>query len=66
VLYLPKFSTQASRLVGVYLHGTTTLTTRDASGRVLSQKTLAYAKSWGLDDIVSGLIINDYSDLKSV
>jgi hypothetical protein len=63
VLYLPKFSSQASRLVGVSLHGTTTLITRDASGRVLSQQTLAYAKSWGLDQVFKGLIINDYTDL---
>ena len=62
-LFLPKFSTQASRLVGVTLHGTTTLITRDASGKVLSQQTLAYAKSWGLDQVTSGLIINDYTDL---
>ena len=63
VLYLPKFSTQASRLVGVFLHGTTTLTARDASGNVLSQQTLSYAKAWGLDQTYSGMIINDYTDL---
>ncbi len=63
-LYLPKFSTQASRLVGVLLHGTTTLTTRDASGKVLSQQTIAYDKSWGLSgDPSHDLIINDYTDL---
>jgi len=64
-LFLPKFSTQASRLVGVTLHGTTTLITRDASGKVLSQQTLPYAKSWGLDQVTSGLIINDYTDLNA-
>jgi hypothetical protein len=63
VLYLPKFSTQASRLVGVSLHGTTTLITRDASGRVLAQQTTPYAKSWGLDQVYKGLIVNDYTDL---
>ena len=63
VLYLPKFSTQGSRLIGVALHGTTTLITRDASGKILSQQTLAYAKSWGLDQTYRGLIINDYTDL---
>ena len=63
VLYLPKFSTQASRLVGISLHGTTTLTTRDSSGHVLSQQTLGYAKSWGLDQTYKGLIVNDYTDL---
>src|SRR5438094_916450 len=63
VLYLPKFSTQASRLVGVFLHGTTTLITRDSSGNVLSQQTLPYAKAWGLDQTYFGLIINDFTDL---
>jgi hypothetical protein len=47
-LFLPKFATQASRLIGVTLHGTATLTTRDASGKVLSQAGSAYDKSWGL------------------
>jgi len=65
-LFLPKLSTQASRLVGVTLHGTTTLVTRDASGRVLSRVTQPYNKSWGLAGTDSGPdpIINDYSDLK--
>jgi hypothetical protein len=47
-LYLPKFATQASRLEGIYVHGTQTLTTRDASGVVLSKATSTYAKTWGL------------------
>jgi len=65
-LFLPKLSTQASRLVGVTLHGTTTLVTRDASGHVLSRVTQTYNKSWGLAGTDSGPdpIINDYSDLK--
>jgi len=67
-LFLPKFSTQASRLVGVTLSGTTTLTTRDASGKVLSQQTQPYSKSWGLGspsaDGTYQLIQNDYTDLK--
>jgi Na+-translocating ferredoxin:NAD+ oxidoreductase RnfD subunit len=66
-LYLPKFSSQAARLVGVSLHGTATLTTRDASGKLVSQTSSAYAKSWGLQDNhptgVSNPIINDYTDL---
>jgi hypothetical protein len=64
-LYLPKFSSQASRLVGVSLHGTATLTTRDASGSVLSQASSPYAKSWGLANSKDGsnTIINDYTDL---
>ncbi len=67
-LFLPKFSTQARRLVGVTLHGTTTLTTRDASGNVIGQQTLPYAKSWGLagakgDNVTHDLIISDFTDL---
>jgi len=65
-LYLPKFSSQASRLVGVSLQGTSTFITRDASGTVLSQSTTPYSKSWGLDTFSSGShqpIINDYTDL---
>lgn len=60
VLYLPKFSTQAARLVGVSLHGTATLTVRNASGALLSQSTVAYAKSWSPANPV---IVNDYTDL---
>src|SRR2546425_350267 len=64
-LFLPKLSTQASRLVGVSLHGTSTLITRDASGKVLSQQTQPYAKSWGLGGSSANPdpIINDYTDL---
>ena len=63
-LFLPKFSTQARRLVGVTLHGTTTLITRDGSGKIVSQQTLPYAKSWGLNqDPTHDVIINDYTDL---
>ena len=47
-LYLPKFASQASRLEGIYVHGTQTLTTRDSSGIVLSKTTSTYAKTWGL------------------
>jgi hypothetical protein len=68
-LYLPKFSTQASRLVGVHLHGTTTITVTDAAGHQLSRTTSAYDKSWGLGDLPVGghrLIINDYTDLTPV
>jgi hypothetical protein len=66
-LFLPKFATQASRLIGVTLHGTATLITRDASGNVLSQASAAYDKSWGLGGSVSGgsyqLIFVDYTGL---
>jgi Na+-translocating ferredoxin:NAD+ oxidoreductase RnfD subunit len=47
-LWLPKFSSQAARLVGITLRGTSTLTTRDASGKVVSQKVTPYLKTWGL------------------
>ena len=65
VLYPPRFSTQASRLVGASRCGTTTLTTTDATGS-RSQTTLPYAKSWGLEGRASGrqLIVNDYTDLR--
>jgi len=43
-LFLPKFATQASRLIGLTLTGTSTLITRDQSGRLLSQSTSAYSK----------------------
>lgn len=65
-LFLPKFSGQASRLVGVSLTGTSTLTTRDASGNVLSQSSTPYSKSWGLDTsagVSHQVIINDYTEL---
>jgi hypothetical protein len=65
-LYLPKLTTQAPRLVGVTLHGTATLITRDASGKV-TQTTTPYQKSWGVDVAPGGgthlVIINDYTDL---
>jgi len=67
-LYLPKFSSQASRLVGVNLQGTSTFIVRDVSGNVLSQSSTPYSKSWGLDTSSNGghqLIINDYTDLAS-
>ena len=67
VLYLPKLSTQAPRLVGVSLHGTATLTTWDSAGHRLKQTTSPYQKSWGLGSAGGGVthqvIINDYTDL---
>ncbi len=65
-LFLPKFATQASRLVGVTLKGTSTLTTLDASGRVLSRTSSPYNKSWGLNGSPIGgheLIFVDYTGL---
>ena len=66
MLYLPKYSTQARRLIGVSLHGTTTLATLDASGHVISRQTQTYAKSWGLGGTNGGsneVIAADYTDL---
>jgi hypothetical protein len=65
-LFLPKFNTQARRLIGVTLHGTATLTTMDAAGNVLSQASSTYAKSWGLASSDGGhaVIATDYTDLK--
>ena len=66
-LFLPKFSTQASRLVGVTLSGTTTLITRDASGRAVSSVTQSYNKSWGLGSLSAdgtySVLGNDYTGL---
>ena len=65
-LFLPKFSSQASRLIGVTLKGTSTFITRDASGNVLSQSSTPYSKSWGLDtaaNVSHQVIINDFTDL---
>jgi hypothetical protein len=66
-LFLPKFTSQASRLVGLTLTGTATLITKDQSGRVLSQATTAYSKSWSVNAIAPDghlLIDQDYSDLR--
>jgi hypothetical protein len=66
-LFLPKFATQAARLEGLTLHGTATLITRDGSGRLLSQTSSTYDKSWGLSSSQSGgsylLIYVDYTGL---
>jgi hypothetical protein len=66
-LFLPKFTTQASRLVGLTLNGTATLITKDQSGHVLSQATSAYSKSWSVGAIAPDghlLIDQDFSDLR--
>jgi len=64
-LFLPKFSSQGARLVGISLHGTSTLTTRDAAGNVLSKTTSTYAKVWGLQPNGNSnqLIFVDYTGL---
>ena len=63
-LYLPKFASQAPRLEGISLHGNATLTTRDASGKVISTSTTPYSKTWGLGGSptdVTGEPIGDYA-----
>jgi hypothetical protein len=66
-LWLPKFATQAARLVGVSLHGTATLTTLDSSGSVLSRTSSTYDKSWGItggkDNFDYQRIFVDYTGL---
>jgi hypothetical protein len=65
-LFLPRFSTQASRLVGVTLQGSMTVTTRDGDGRPLSRTTSAYARSWGLNAGPGEghwVIVNDFTGL---
>jgi len=47
-LFLPKFATQAARLVGVTVLGTATITTRNAAGNVISRANAPYNKTWGL------------------
>ena len=48
-LFLPKFATQAARLVGIELRGTATYITRDASGNVVSRSSAPYDKTWGVN-----------------
>ena len=66
-LFLPKFKTQAARLVGVTLTGSVVTATRDQAGNILSQTTGEYYRSWGLDPPSSPgrqRIFVDYSDLQ--
>ena len=65
-LFLPKFSTQASRLIGVTLQGSTTVTIRDGGGRQLSQSSSPYSRSWGLNGGPgegNWVIVNDFTGL---
>jgi len=66
-LFLPKFATQAARLVGIELKGTATYTTRDASGNVVSRSSSPYDKTWGIGGSLAGggyqLIFVDYTGL---
>ena len=66
-LFLPKFTTQAARLIGVTLIGTVLLTTWDRSGHQLSQTRQTYSKSWSVGATASDghlLIDNDYTGLQ--
>jgi hypothetical protein len=65
-LFLPKFSTQASRLIGLTLQGSMTVTVRDGIGRQLSQTTSPYSRSWGLNGGPGEgkwVIVNDFTGL---
>jgi hypothetical protein len=65
-LFLPKFATQASRLEGIHVRGTSTLTTKDATGKIVSQSSASYDKVWGLGVMTpSGyqVIFVDYTGL---
>jgi hypothetical protein len=64
-LYLPKFASQAPLLEGIYLHGTSTVSTMDASGNVLLKTSSPYAKTWGLTAGSSSyqVIFVDYTGL---
>ena len=65
-LLLPKFSTQASRLVGTALIGTARITTYDTAGHQLSQKDTPYTQNWELSRVGDRyLITNDYAGLTS-
>ncbi len=63
-LLLPKFRTQASRLIGTTLIGTAHVTTYDTAGQQLSQKDLPYTRIWELTPS-GGLyqITNEYTGL---
>jgi hypothetical protein len=64
VLLLPKFSTQAPRLIGTTLVGTVRLTTYDAAGRQLYQKDTPYTQIWELTKTGDRYqITNDYTGL---
>ena len=64
VLLLPKFKTQAPRLVGTALIGTARVTTYDGAGHQLSQKDSPYTQIWELTRVGDRyLITNDYTGL---
>ena len=63
-LLLPKFSTQAARLIGIALIGTAHITTYDTAGHQLSKSDTPYAQSWELSKVGDRyLITNDYAGL---
>jgi hypothetical protein len=64
ILLLPKFQTQASRLIGTTLVGTARITTYDTTGHQLSQRDTPYTQIWELTAIGSHYqITNDYTGL---
>jgi hypothetical protein len=63
-LLLPKFRTQASRLIGTTLVGTARVTTYDRSGQQLSQKVTPYTQIWELTPAGTRYqITNEYTGL---
>jgi hypothetical protein len=63
-LLLPKFATQASRLIGTALIGTAHVTTYDTAGNQLSQKDTPYTQIWELTKVGDRyLVTNDYTGL---
>jgi NQR2, RnfD, RnfE family len=64
VLLLPKYRTQAPRLVGTTLVGTAHVTTYDSAGLKLSQKDLPYTQIWELTPAGDRFqITNEYTGL---
>jgi hypothetical protein len=64
VLLLPRYRTQAPRLVGTTLVGTARITTYDSAGHRLSQVDIPYTQIWELSTAADRLIItNDYTGL---
>jgi Na+-translocating ferredoxin:NAD+ oxidoreductase RnfD subunit len=64
VLLLPKYRTQASRLVGTTLVGTARVTTYDSAGQVLSQTDVPYTQIWELTPAGGRYqITNEYTGL---
>jgi hypothetical protein len=64
ILLLPRYRTQASRLVGTTLIGTARITTYDGAGHLLSQVDMPYRQTWELTKAGDTYqITNDYTGL---